>query len=244
MLQDWQDAFGHEIRDYYHGKGGYEIVERDDGLFSISPGPELYFLEYEDWPESEREAMQYAAGKVLDVGCGAGRHSLYLQERGFDVLGIDSSPRAIEVCKARGLQNALVLSITQVTRHLGVFGTFLMLGNNFSLVGNPRRARWLLGRFHRMTSESGRIVAQTRDPYTTDMPEHLAYHEYNRRRGRMPGQARIRVRYKKYVTPWIEFLMLSKEELQAILDGTGWEAASFIDGQQGVYVAIMEKVTP
>jgi len=244
MLKDWQDAFGHEIQDYFTGKGGYEIVERDDGFFSVSPGPKLYFLEHEDWPESEKEAMKYVRGRVLDVGCGAGRHSLYLQAQGFDVVGIDNSPLAIEVCRARGLRSAQLLSVTQLPRQLGVFDTILMLGNNFALVGNAKRARWLLRRFHKMTSEAGRIIAQTRDPYQTELPEHLEYHARNREKGKMSGEAKIRVRYKRYVTPWIDFLMVSKEEMKAILKGTDWEVSDFIDGQQGIYTAIIEKKSP
>lgn len=57
----------------------------------------------------------------------------------------------------------------------------------------------------------------------------------------MSGEARIRVRYKKYVTPWIDFLMVSKEEMKAILEGTHWELGEFIDGQQGVYIAVIKK---
>lgn len=241
MLEDWQDAFGHEIHDYFTGKGGFEIIERDDGFFSLSSGPKFYFLEYEEWPECEQEAIKLAKGRVLDVGCGAGRHALYLQKQGFDVLGVDISPLAIKVCRARGLQNAHVLPVTQITRQLGVFDTILMLGNNFALVGNPKRARWLLKRFHKMTSEAGRIIAQTRDPYQTDRSEHLEYHARNRERGRMSGQARIRVRYRRYVTPWIDFLMASKVEMETILESTNWKVRDFIDGPQGIYVAIMEK---
>jgi len=242
MLEDWQDAFGHEIYDYFNGQPTHEIVERDDGFFSVSHGPEIYFKDYEGWPESDKEAIGYVRGRVLDIGCGAGRHSLYLQAQGFDVVGIDISPLAIEVCRARGLRDARVLPITRLSRKVGEFDTILMLGNNFALVGNSRRARWLLRRFHRMTSEAGRIIAQARDPYQTERPEHLAYHARNRERGRMSGEARIRVRYRKYVTPWIDFLMLSRDELEAILEGTNWEVRQFIEGQQGGYVAILEKV--
>ena len=134
MLKDYEDAFGHEIYDYFHEKGGYEIVERDDGFFGTSAGPKHYFMDYEEWPESEKEAMRYVRGRALDVGCGAGRHSLYLQAQGHDVVGIDSSPLAIEVCKARGLSDARVLPITRVSRQVGVFDTILMLGNNFCLM--------------------------------------------------------------------------------------------------------------
>lgn len=185
--------------------------------------------------------MEYVRGRVLDVGCGAGRHALYLQERGFEVLGIDVSPLAIQVCQARGLRQTQVMSITQLSRRLGRFDTLLMLGNNFALVGNPKRARWLLRRFYHMTPPDGRIIAGTRDPYQTDLPEHLAYHQRNREQGRMSGAARIRVRYKRFVSPWIDFLMLSKDELQTLLGGTGWQAREFLDGPQGIYVAILEK---
>jgi 2-polyprenyl-3-methyl-5-hydroxy-6-metoxy-1,4-benzoquinol methylase len=46
--------------------------------------------------------MQFVKGRVLDVGCGAGRHSLYLQEKGFDVLGTDISPLASESASLGG----------------------------------------------------------------------------------------------------------------------------------------------
>ena len=71
--------------------------------------------------------------------------------------------------------------------------------------------------------------------------EHLEYHAYNRESGRMSGEARIRVRYKKYATPWIDFMMVSQAELASILTGTGWAVAHFIEGEQGMYIAVIEK---
>jgi SAM-dependent methyltransferase len=244
MLQDHQDAFGHEIYDYYHGLVSYEIVERDDGFFSLSPGPQLYFLEYEQWPAEEREAMEYVRGRVLDIGCGAGRHSLYLQSQGFEVVGLDNSPLALQVCRARGLKNARLLSIDRVSRKLGVFDTLLLLGNNFALLGDPQRAVRLLARFDALTSAEGRLITQTRDPYLTDVPEHFEYHARNRQAGRLSGQARIRVRYKKFATPWIDFLMLSRSELDDLLAAASWSVAQVIDKGRGTYVAILEKRKP
>jgi hypothetical protein len=57
----------------------------------------------------------------------------------------------------------------------------------------------------------------------------------------LSGEARIRVRYKKYVTPWIDFLLISRDELDSILEGTDWQAKQFIEGEDGVYIAIIEK---
>jgi len=99
-----EDAYGQEIWAYYSGRDSFEIVERDDGYFDASNGPKAYFSEYEDWSLSEKKSLEFVKGRVLDIGCGAGRHSLYLQNKGFDVLGIDNSPLAIKVCKLRGLK--------------------------------------------------------------------------------------------------------------------------------------------
>lgn len=241
MLNDSQDAYGHAVYDFLNEKGGYEIVERDDGFFGVSLGPSSYFSVYDDWPENQQQAMKHVRGKVLDIGCGAGRHSLYLQEQGLDVTGIDISPLAIKVCRSRGLKKARVLSITKIGPELGVFDTILMLGCNFGLFGSHNGAKRLLRRLAKTTSPQAQIVAETRNPCGTDLPEHLSYHELNRKRGRMPGQLKIRVRYKKYVSPWFDYLLASKEELEKILQDTVWMTEEFIDGGAERYIAIIRK---
>ena len=236
-----QDAYGHAVFDYLKGMGGSEIGERDDGFVSPSGGPKVYFGNYRDWSPDQRKAMRYVRGRVLDIGCGAGRHSLYLQEKGFDVLGIDTSPLALKVCKLRGLRKTKLISITQIGPELGRFDTLLMLGNNFGLFASFKRARWLLKRFHRITSEKARIIAESMDPYQTDDPVNFEYHKLNRKRGRMSGQLRIRLRYKKHATPWFDYLLASKDEMKQLLKDTGWSVRRFIDTSGPVYTAIIEK---
>lgn len=137
MLSDHEDAYGHLVFDYFRKGLGQEIVERDDGLLDPSKTlPAYYFAEFPRWAERERKAMQSVKGRVLDVGCGAGRVSLYLQKKGFDVLGVDVSPLAVEVCKLRGLKKVRVLSVNNIRGNLGVFDTLLMFGNNFGLFGS------------------------------------------------------------------------------------------------------------
>jgi SAM-dependent methyltransferase len=238
-----QDAFGAAIYDCFHGQRTYEIVERDDGFFGLSAGPLTYFKEYADWPEHQREAISLARGRVLDVGCGAGRVALYLQCRGLDVTGVDNSPLAIAVCKARGVKKARVISVTQLSRRLGVFDTIVMYGSNFGLFGGFRRARWLLRRFHGMTGLAGRIIVESRDPYGPGkLPRcHLEYHRFNCRRGRMGSQLRIRIRYRRYATPWFDYLLASKQEMARIVRGTGWRITRFFDSQGSHYIAVLEK---
>ncbi|MBN2565265.1 MAG: methyltransferase domain-containing protein [Candidatus Eisenbacteria bacterium] len=236
-----QDAYGHEVYDYYMGKGGYEIVERDDGYVDISSGPAAYFREYKDWGPHMQKAIDLARGRVLDVGCGAGRHALHLQRRGHDVLGIDTSPLAVKVARLRGVRNVRVMPVTAASRRIGSFGTVLMFGNNFGLFGGEKRARWLLARFRGMTDEDGRIIVESGDPYLTENPCHLAYHKLNRRRGRMPGQLRIRVRYLTYATPWFDYLLVSPEEMKKLLKGTGWHVSRLYRSKGFTYSAVIEK---
>lgn len=93
-----------------------------------------------------------------------------------------------------------------------------------------------------MTSENALVIADTRDPYKTDNPSHLEYHRFNKERGRMGGQVRIRVRFGKYATRWFDYLMVSKKEMKEILNGTGWKVKEFLDSEGAQYIAIIGKV--
>ena len=242
-MKGLEDAYGRLILQYLDEGEGIEIVEREGGFIDAgSYGPAAYFFPFRRWPKTERQAIRLARGRVLDVGCGAGRVALYLQERGHEVVGIDLSPLAVEVSRRRGVRDARELAVTRVGRELGRFDTIVMFGNNFGLMGSRRRAPWLLRRFRSIANERARILAESVNPYKTDKPEHLAYHEQNRRRGRMAGQLRIRLRHQQYATPWFDYLLVSPEEMAGLAEGTGWELERVIDVGEHVYVGVLERV--
>ena len=112
MLKKHEDAFGQEIYRHLHGEDVSDIIERDDGLVEAGGGPQCYFTEYRVWPQYHKDALKLARGRVLDIGCGAGKHALYLQSKGLNVLGIDTSPLAIKACRERGLRKARVISVS------------------------------------------------------------------------------------------------------------------------------------
>jgi len=244
VLKDNQDAYGHQLYDFYKGRQVVEIVERDDGLIDPSETyPKYYLSEYKDWSLRERQAARYVKGRVLDIGCGGGRWSLYLQKKGHDVLAVDISPLAVKVCKLRGLRNARVKSITEVDSRLGRFDTILMIGNNFGLFGGPNRARQMLKRFYNMTSSDACIIAESLDIYKPPIdPIHRQYHMRNRRLGRMPGQVHMRIRYRTYATPWFDYLLVSPPEMKRVLRGTGWKIRKIIESKASpAYIGIIEK---
>ncbi|SFD81668.1 Methyltransferase domain-containing protein [Actinopolyspora alba] len=126
------DAFGIALRQHHEGRSSFEIVERDDGLIGVNDlAP--YFADRADWPAIDQRAAPGITGRVLDLGCGAGRHAVPLSRDGFDVLGIDSSPGAVDVARERGTA-ALVGRADALPDDVGGFDTILVLGQNIGLM--------------------------------------------------------------------------------------------------------------
>jgi len=225
---------------HYKGEQSIHQIERDDGTISETDASR-YFSSYEEWPEYEREAMLEARGRVLDVGLGAGRHSLWLQGRGHEVVGIDLASLAVEVSRLRGVEDARVMDATNMDFPDSHFDTVLMMGANLGIVGEVPEIQGVLSSLDRVTKPDGIIIGSTRDPLTTENPVHLAYHEMNRQRGKPPGLVRIRVNFRDVRGEWFEFLMVGEELLAEILEPTNWKISKIYGYGNGDYIAILSK---
>jgi len=242
------DALGAMLRNYQETGEGVELIERDDGWIGVSAGGEFYFGGYEEWPEPDRRAIDRVEGRVLDVGCGAGRAALALQERGHDVTAIDVSEGAVEVARERGVEDARVVDVADVAEAFdpGRFDTVLMLGNNFGLVGTAETAPERLRGLAEVAADDATLVAQSRDPVATDDEAHLAYHEKNRERGRLPGALRMRVRHERLATPWFDYLMAAPDTMAELASETPWTLVDAIEPDEGLdpaggdYVGILK----
>ncbi|WP_135663856.1 class I SAM-dependent methyltransferase [Halorhabdus rudnickae] len=238
-----EDAYGQSIRDYHEHGTGFEIIERDDGHIAPSRGPAMYFGDYDDWGTDEQTALGHLRESVLDVGCGAGRHTLYAKQQGHEVAGIDVSPGAVAVSRDRGLDRVEQCDVSDVDEAFDsdAFETVLMLGVNFGLVGTGETAPTVLSALATVTTPDGWILAQSRDPHDTDEPQYQEYHAFNRDRGRLPGALRIRARYKTYATPWFDYLLVSPTEMDRVLAETDWARTETWQGEGGLYTAMLEK---
>src|ERR687893_11896 len=107
------DAFGRLLLDRLEGADAVEVIERDDG-FIMSGGGAMYFAQVRRWARWERRALRLVRGRVLDVGCGAGRVLLVIQEKGLEVVAIDESPLAVEVALRRGVGDTRALALADV----------------------------------------------------------------------------------------------------------------------------------
>ncbi len=241
ILKLSQDAQGHAMYDFYQGKQVSVIIERDDGYIDVDDGPKVYFSKFKDWSDHQKQAMKYVKGRVIDIGCGAGRHSLYLQSKGFDILGIDVSPYALKVCKLRGIKKIKLMPASELSSKLGKFDTILMLGNNFGLFENIKFSRRLLKKFSSITNDRAQIIAETLDPYGTKEKYHTKYHKQNRRKGKCGGEVILRARYLNYITPWFKYWLAAKSEIKQMLVGTDWHVCKFINSKGPIYIAVIIK---
>ncbi|APY10079.1 SAM-dependent methyltransferase [Seonamhaeicola sp. S2-3] len=155
-----KDIFGKALIDYYKNNYTEDIItstniSEDDEL----PLPYL-FRGFSEMPKLEQKALQLAKGNVLDVGCGSGSHSLYLQKNGLTVKAIDISKGAIEVAKLRGVFNAEVLDILNETE---TFDTILLLMNGTGIFQELNKVAKYLKHLKNLLKPKGQILIDSSD---------------------------------------------------------------------------------
>jgi len=236
------DAFGRALDDWVRGGTIPESIERDDGFGEAGAGPEVYLAGVRAWPAAERRSLHFFRGRVLDVGCGAGRVALHLQQAGFDVVGLDASPLAARAARTLGVKKVWRRSLEDLDSRIAEFDTVVLFGNNFGLFGTPDRARRLLTEWSRHAKPSTRIFAESTSAYFGGAPAmNRSYYRRNVERGIAPGQARLRFHYGDGVGAWFDWLYVTPREMRLILRGTGWhQARLFRSRLSEPYVAMLE----
>jgi len=192
------------------------------------------------WDDRERLGIQHAKGKVLDIGCGAGRVLIHLQDLGHKVVGIDLAPGAVESCKKRGLKEVYHVSAADLKFADAEFDAIVMYGNNFGVLGDDESIIKMLQTLHRITSQEGVIIAGSADVVKTDVQEHLDYHKLNVERNRPKGLVKMRAKYKDLVGEWSDLRQASPEEMTYLGEQSGWKLERKY--QNGVpYVGVLVK---
>lgn len=235
------DSFGQALLDAHLGKASPIFVERDDGLVEVDSKLN-YISGHRSWDPAEAAVMKHVRGSALDIGCGAGRHVLYLQTKGHEVMGIDNSPLAVKTSRLRGVKKVRLMAMEDLGDLKPGFDTILMMGNNFGLLSSRRKAGIYLRKLHRLTSPQGILVACSLEHLRTKNPLHLAYHRNNRSHGRMPGQLKIRVRYRNLIGAWFDYLFVASKELKGLLKGTGWKIRKiYLSKESNLYWMVLAK---
>lgn len=241
-----KDLFGKAILDYQTNNAPEDIITET----SISEADEMsvsyLFRNFKDMPKLEKKALQLAKGKVLDVGCGAGSHALYLQEKGFDVTGIDISNNAITACQLRGLKNAKVQDILDLDADTSTalsmtyqddnkFDTILLLMNGTGIFGTMANISKHLKKLKSLLTEKGQILIDSSDIiYMYDQDEAGAYE--------VPatgyyGELTFTIHYKGETEDVFPWLYLDYNTLQNACFANGLQCELIKEGNHFDYLA-------
>jgi len=161
-LKTQTDIFGKALQTYFQNPEKQSLTTWTN-LTDEDDVPLAYFFRlHDEMPALEKKALALASGKTLDVGCGSGSHSLYLQnQRGLDLTALDISEGAIEVAKARGVKQTQCLSIWDFNEKN--FDTILLLMNGMGIGKTTAELPVLLKHLKALLTPNGSILVDSSD---------------------------------------------------------------------------------
>jgi len=226
--------FGLAIADYFGGdtRAAVKIFRDDSEISDLAIGS---FFRGPTAIPLDAIALDNCRGRVLDVGAGAGIHSLYLQNKGFSVCAMDVSPEACEVMRKRGVKEVYCASFADFKAK--PFDTLLILGRSVGMVENLAGLDSFLKDARKLVKRGGQILLNSLDVSKTTNPQHLVYHKANRRAGRYIGEIKIRLEYKGIKGPVTGFLHVDAATLAEHAAKAGWPCEILVQEKDGNYLA-------
>ena len=233
-----KDLIGKAIFDFQTNNSPEDLITET----SISEADEMsvayLFRSYNEMPQLEKKALQLAYGKVLDVGCGAGSHSLTLQnDRNLAVTSIDISPKAIETCQMRGLKNAKVQDI--MTLENEKFDTILLLMNGTGIFGTLKETPKFLHKLKSLLNPNGQILIDSSDiiyMFDDDDSEDFDGGKWIPGSGYY-GELSFTVSYKNETEVSFPWLYLDYNTLQNAAFANGLQCELIMEGEHYDYLA-------
>lgn len=187
------DVLGISMEDYYQNGSSDEIAITLNGMPDDPMPVDVFFREPADFGELEILAMDQCRGRILDLGAGAGCHSLYLQGLGFDVVALEHSEKACGIMRQRGVRNVVQEDFYDwepKTR----FDTILLMMNGFGMCERSHKAVDFLERLGGLLEPGGQIIGDSTDisymeetwekkaeSYVGDVRFELMWREYTQR---------------------------------------------------------------
>ena len=230
-----KDLFGKAILDYQTNNSPENLITET----SISEEDEMsvayLFRDFKAMPKLEQKALELAKGRVLDVGCGAGSHSLYLQnEKGLDVTAVDISPSAIEACRLRGIKNSIAQDVMALENEK--FDTILLLMNGAGMCGRLTKLPEFIDKLKTFLNPGGQILLDSSDIiYMFDededggkwIPTEVDYY----------GEVVFNISYKNEKENPFDWMYIDYNTLQNAAHASGLNCELMLEGEHYDYLA-------
>lgn len=157
-----KDLLGKAMLDYIQNNQPENLLTETNISEPDEMNVAYLFRSFNEMPAIEQMALNLSKGKVLDVGCGAGSHTLHLQNQGLNVTAIDVSAGAVATCKLRGIKTVFqrdLLSMPTEER----FDTILLLMNGTGIFGKLRNMDTYLNKLKQLLTPNGQILIDSSD---------------------------------------------------------------------------------
>lgn len=239
ILSSEHDPMGNAIIDY-HRSGKASKLRVLSSMFDEDEIPvEYLFRTFSNMPILEQKALQMVSGKVLDIGAGAGCHSIYLQKMGVHVTALDISPLSCSVMLERGLEDVRCTNIFD-ERFVGKYDTILMLMNGIGIAGYLQQIPSLLSRLELLLNNEGKILFDSCDlRYVYEDDE--GFFNKNTFDGYY-GEVDYYMKYKRIVGNQFNWLYVDFDTIQKIALKCGWKCELVENGKHYDYLAKLTKI--
>ena len=155
------DILGKALMDFLHDREPEDVVVSNDLNHTDLYPIDYFFRDYASLPDLEKTALKYCEGKILDIGAGAGVHSLILQEQGFDIRAIDRSKNAFKVMRYLGVEKCRQMDFFDLDKER--YDTLLLLMNGIGIVGKLNRLTEFFEKAREMLHPGGQIILDSTD---------------------------------------------------------------------------------
>ena len=237
-----KDLFGKAILDFQTNNSPENLITETNISEADEMSVDYLFRSFNEMPKLEKKALQLCKGKVLDVGCGAGSHSLYLQEKGFEVTAIDISENAMKACKLRGLNDVRVQNILEVSADTSgselakqKFDTILLLMNGTGIFGTLAETSKYLQKLKSLLNPNGQILIDSSD--IIYMFDENADGSYLVPADGYYGELTFTISYKNETEESFPWLYLDYNTLQNAAQSNGLECELILEGEHFDYLA-------
>jgi SAM-dependent methyltransferase len=227
-----KDLFGNALLDYQSGNYSEDLITSTNISDEDSLPLPYLFRDYIKMPRLEQKALQLSKGSILDVGCGAGNHSLWLQKKGFNVKAIDSSIGAVEVSKKRGVLN---VELKPLLAESAIFDTILLLMNGTGIFQELSQVSIYLEHLKSLLKPSGQILIDSSDiAYMYNDDDGGSWIDLN---SGYLGELHYYLSYKGEQEIPMKWLYLDFETLKMACLSVGLKCEKVMDGDHFDYLA-------
>jgi len=230
-----KDLFGKAIYDYHFNNAPENLITETNISEKDEMDVSYLFRDFENMPKIEQKAITMSYGKVLDIGAGAGSHSLLLQNNfKLDVKAIDISKKAIATCNARGIKQTEVQNLLDCEEK-ETYDTILLLMNGTGIFGKLNEVPKYLNKLKKLLNKKGQILIDSSDIiYMFDEDEDggkwipgTGYY----------GELRFKISYKNETEDEFPWLYLDFNTLQNIANANGFNCQLIEEGEHYDYLA-------